>query len=85
MDSLLAAECGALAVAVNAGFDLLSASSYEPGDIANLYYGTLIISNLVHSRQNWKAHGKRIKAVTVQSFTKWAIQIPNKARNGTGV
>lgn len=78
VDSMLAAECGALVVTIrksgiprpNAGLGLFTAKDFGTGKNIELYYGILVYSNLVNENQKWKAYGERIIPVTVQTFTK---------------
>lgn len=42
----------------------------------------LIYSSLASEKQNWKALGKGIRSVTVQTFTKWAVHILYNTMDG---
>lgn len=66
-------------------FGFFAARSLGPGETVCLNYETLVYCNLDDEKEKRRAYGERIMAVTVQTFTKWATQIPDKVTVGSRV
>lgn len=61
------------------------ARGFGTGEILRRYYGTVDYSNLVNKKQKWKVFGKGIMSVSVQTFTKCAVHVPEKVKDGNGM
>lgn len=78
VSSLLAAECGSLAVTVkksrtthpHEGRRLFVGRIFESDKTTSEYLGTLMYRILVNEKQKWKEHGDGTLSVTIHSFTK---------------